>query len=86
MVTYIIVVLLVASAASWLLGLAYKWGLIEYVQVHTHFDIINRMFSCQFCLSFWTGMLLSIVAVALLNDWIFFLVPIFSTNITKQLI
>ena len=60
MVTFIIWVLVVATVAAFLLTLLKKWGVIEYVQVYGN-DFFFKMFNCGFCLSWWAGVVLSVL-------------------------
>lgn len=86
MIEFSVVVALVALGASWVICLGYKWGIIEYWQTMTRFEIINKMLNCHFCLSWWVCVVLSLAAVVLLDDLVYIIVPIFSTNITKNII
>lgn len=79
-------VILIALLASWMLTLAYKWNIIEWVQVNTHFDIINKMCQCNFCLSWWTCVGLSVSAAIAFGYGIIVVAPFFSTIICKCLI
>ena len=76
--------LAVALFAAFVLTLLGKWGAIEYVQVRGN-KFFAEMFSCQFCLSWWTGVLLAILLAAAV-DPILFLIPFFSTMITRALL
>jgi hypothetical protein len=82
---FVIWVLIVATAAAFGLSLLKKWGIIEYIQVHGN-DFFAEMFSCNFCLSWWAGVVLStIFAIFTGNLWLL-LIPFFSTPITRKLL
>lgn len=63
---YLTVFVLVALMAAFVIGVLTKWGVVEWMQVHGD-SILSRMFSCDFCLSFWMCTLL-LVAVACVTD------------------
>lgn len=80
-----IIVLLVALLAAFVILLADKLKLIERVQVHGN-DFFVKMFNCQFCLSFWCALVICIAMYSFLFDWRLFLVPFFSTPITRKML
>lgn len=82
---YIISVLLIALLAAFLLILANKWGVIEKVQVRGN-DFFSEMFSCGFCLSWWTCVLLSILFALIQWDGSLLFAALFATPITRRLI
>lgn len=86
LVNFIIVTIIISSVAAWCLTLGYKWNVIEWVQVHAPCDLIHKMFSCQFCLSWWTCVGLSLVAVIVTCCWWYMLVPFVSTKFAQCLI
>lgn len=92
-VDFLIAVFLVALFAAFILSLAYKWGFIEWLQVHginSKKDSVNDLFSkwasCNFCLSWWIGVVLSVLAALIVGDWHLLCVPFFSAVITKHII
>lgn len=76
---YTVVVALVAAFGLTLLR---KWRVIEWVQVHGN-DFFAKMFNCDFCLSFWSGLALSILCVFITGNPALLLVPFCSTMITR---
>ena len=57
-------IIIVSCVAAWMLSLAYKWRIIERVIVKTKIDLIHKMFSCDFCLSWWTAWVLTAACTA----------------------
>ena len=82
---FIIWVLVVATVAAFLLTVAKKWGVIEYVQVHGN-DFFNKIFRCDFCLSWWVVVLLSVLFAICTGNPALLLVPFCSTTITRILL
>lgn len=75
----------VALVAAFGLTLLRKWGVVEWVQVHGN-DFFNKMFRCDFCLSWWASVVLSVFfAICSGNPWLL-LVPFCSTMITRKLL
>lgn len=79
---YTVVVALVAAFG---LNLLRKWRVIEWVQVHGN-DFFAKMFNCDFCLSFWAGLALSILCVFISGNPALLLVPFCSTMITRKML
>ena len=50
----LVVLFIVALVAAFVILLAKKLGIIEWMQVHGS-EFISKMVSCDFCLSFWVG-------------------------------
>ena len=66
MVFYAGVVTLVALLAAFAILLAKKTGVVEWMQVNGG-RIVSELFSCDFCLSFWTAT--AILVVLALFTW-----------------
>ena len=85
MKTFLFFTVVVALVAAFGLTLLRKWGVVEWVQVHGN-DFFNKMFRCDFCLSWWAGVALAILlAIITGNPWLL-LVPFCSTMITRKLL
>lgn len=78
-------VAIVSLLSAFSLGVAQKWGLIEWLQVHAPNDFLNRLFSCKFCCSFWMSVAICIGASIGAGNWILMLVPFCSTVIAREL-
>lgn len=76
---------LVALCAAFLLTLAGKWGLLEWIQAHGCRPL-SEMARCGFCLSFWTGLALSAVPLCMTGDWLMLTIPVFSAPVTRMLL
>lgn len=75
----------VALAACWLILWISKIGFREWMQVNAP-KLVSEMFSCDFCLSWWTCLLLSIcLAIAMLSP-VYVLCAVIATPITRYLI
>lgn len=85
MIQFIIVTVLVALTATFGLLLIDKWGMTQWVQVHGR-PFFSNMFRCRFCLSFWAGVILSILFALCTGDAWLLLVPVCSAPLTRILI
>ena len=74
-----------ALASAFFLGLAVKWGILEWLQVHAPNEFFGRMFNCKFCCSFWVGVVISLTLCVVTGQWTLLAVPICSTVITREL-
>lgn len=77
--------LTIACVAAFLIILAKKQGYVEWVQVHGN-DLFAKMFSCDFCLSFWTCLSISVVWFILTGDTRAYLAPVVCAPITRFLL
>lgn len=83
---FVSVAIMVATFDGWLLTLGYKWRVIEWLQSHAPNDLIWQLFNCQYCLSWWSGLLLSGLAALIGGCWWWLLCALVSTKITQKLI
>ena len=82
MIQFVCVIVLVALMASFLVLLLTKWGVVEWLQVHGD-ELLSKMASCSFCLSFWMCLLLTLVVVLGTDNALYMSVPFFATPITR---
>ena len=78
-------IIVVALIAAFVLTLLRKWGVIEWVQIHGN-DFFSKMFNCDFCLSWWAGVILSVLMLIMTGDPVLLGVPFCSTMITRVLL
>lgn len=79
----------VALLAAFLISLLGKSGLRE--KMRNCFDnnkitIIADMLDCDFCISFWTCVVISSLCSFITNDYSFIIVPFCATPITRYLL
>ena len=76
---------IVAVAAAFLLGLASKWGILEWLQIHAPSDFLHELFSCKFCCSWWVSLAISLTLCVVTGNWWLILLPFCTTVITREL-
>lgn len=85
MLTFVLTTLIVALLASWIILFISKIGLREWVQVHAPL-LISQLFSCDFCLSWWTSLAVAVCFGIAAGDIIIFLTAFAATPLTRHLI
>ena len=83
MIEFVLYVVLVSLAVKFLRTLMEKWGIMEWLQVNAPCDLLNQMLRCDFCLSFWMDLVISIILAIFVHWWLVF-VPIFSCNLRYE--
>lgn len=78
-------IVFVALLAAFIVLLVKKWGLAEWMQVHGD-KFMSQLFSCDLCMSFWAAMLLSAFLAGYTDDMLMFVIPFFTTPITRILL
>ena len=81
----VIGIIFVSLAAAFMVLLVKKWGWAEWMQVHGD-RFLSQLFSCDLCMSFWAGMVLSLTAACFYDDIRLLLLPVFTTPITRMLV
>lgn len=82
---FVFYVVVIALLAAFIIMLLRKWGVIEWVQINGN-EFFSKMFSCDFCLSWWAAVILSFIATIFTGNISLFLVPFCSTMITRILL
>lgn len=83
--TFIILAFVISCVSAFLLLLAAKWGLVEWMQVHGN-DFFAKMANCDFCLSWWTNVVLCVAIFIVTGEHWYLLMPFVNTIITRKLI
>lgn len=99
MIKFLGTVLIVALVVTFFYTLLNKWGVWEYLQIHAdgwmeeNFpqfvwkdDLLNQLFSCTFCTTWWMSLIVCIFAAIFSGYWLFLLVPFCSTPISRFLV
>ena len=63
-----------------------KIGLRGIIIERCKIRIISKLFDCDFCLSFWSNVIVCIFLAVFANDWLIALLPILAAPITRKLI
>ena len=74
-----------ALVATFFLLLAYKWGAIEWLQVHGN-EFVSHLANCTFCLSWWTCLAVSLLFIIESRDLSLLIVPVVATPITRKML
>lgn len=81
-VIFLALAIIIAMLCAFCLILMRKWEIIEYVQVNGN-EFFAKMFSCDFCLSFWASVIVSIIFAVSMQDIRILLMPFVTTPITR---
>lgn len=76
---------MVACIVAFLLLLAHKVGLVEYLQVHGD-KYISKMAQCDFCLSWWLSVIMMVGVVWVTADIHLMIIPLLSTPIARRML
>ena len=61
--------LIVGCFAWWLITLADKRRWLEWLQINAPNDTIHTLFSCHYCMSWWTSLGVSLVVCIVSGEW-----------------
>ena len=81
----LIMSIIVALAAAFVVLLVKKWGIAEWMQIHGD-SITSRLFSCDLCMSFWAGFIITLAVMCFQDNSTLVFVPFLSTPITRMLV
>ena len=82
---YVCVMIFTACLSSWVICLLRKVGFIEWVQVHGN-DFFHKLFSCDFCLSWWTCCVLTVLWMLVTGEVDMMYMPFIGTMISRFLL
>lgn len=84
-ITMLSALIYIALAAAFAILLIGKLGVRGEI-ITTAPKLISQLFDCDFCLSFWTSLILAVILAILFNEMGIIFIPIISTPITRILI
>ena len=84
-VYYLAIVVLIALVATFIIQFAEKRGYRDHAIDNTK-GLLQEMLKCDFCLGFWTSLILSIIVLAVLGNWWILFAPVFTTPIIRFLL
>ena len=85
MTVVLIYSVVVAMVAAFLLLLAHKWGIVEYLQVHGN-DFISKMAQCDFCMSWWLCVFLTVLVIRYTCDCRMLFIPFIATPLARRML
>ena len=87
---------LIGLVDAFIFNLLRKWSVWEYLQVHADAwfswllgkdsDLLNRAFSCTFCLTWWISVLFSLLLSVIEGEAWYLVLPVFASPIAKKLV
>lgn len=75
----------ISSSAAFVILLAERLGIRDKIVAEAP-KLISQLFECDFCLSFWTSLILAIILAIIFNEMSIIFIPIVSTPITRILL
>ena len=84
-ITMLSALIYIALAAAFAILLIGKLGIRDSIIAKAP-KLISQLFDCDFCLSFWTSLILAIILAIFFNEFNILFIPIISTPITRILI
>ena len=75
----------ISSSAAFAILFAERLGIRDKIVAEAP-KLISQLFECDFCLSFWTSLILAIILAIIFNEMSIIFIPIVSTPITRILL
>lgn len=83
-ITILVWSVILALAVAFVGTLLVKWNTIMWLQLHAPSDLMHKMFTCRFCMSWWMSIAFSLSAI-IQNGIEFILIPVCATIIASRL-
>lgn len=84
-ITMLSALIYIALAAAFAILLIGKLGIRDNIIAKAP-KLISQLFDCDFCLSFWTSLILAVILAIFFREMNILFIPIISTPITRILI
>jgi hypothetical protein len=84
-ITLLSALIYIALAAAFVILLIGKLGIRDNIIAKAP-KLISQLFDCDFCLSFWTSLILAVILAIFFREMNILFIPIISTPITRILI
>lgn len=79
-------IITIALVSSFAILLIDRLGIRDNIVEKSKCSFISKLFSCDFCLSFWTNMLVCVLLIITTGNFALFVVPFLSTTVTRYLL
>lgn len=73
----------VSLFAAFVVLLAYKLGIVEWLQVHGSKEIAE-LAHCDFCMSWWASVVITAIVAPFVCEWWLFAVPFIATPLARH--
>lgn len=77
--------IVIGCLAAFFITLAKKWGVVEQLQVRGN-DLISEMAHCDFCMSWWACVVLTLVYIFVTTDTSMVWMPFIGTMVSRGLL
>lgn len=77
--------IVIGCLAAFFITLAKKWGVVEHLQVMGN-DLISEMAHCDFCMSWWACVVLTLVYIFFTGDTSMVWMPFIGTMVSRRLL
>lgn len=84
-ITMLSALIYISLSAAFAILLAERLGIRDKIVAEAP-KLISQLFECDFCLSFWTSLILAIILAIIFNEMSIIFIPIVSTPITRILL
>lgn len=84
-ITMLSALIYISSSAAFAILFAERLGIRDKIVAEAP-KLISQLFECDFCLSFWTSLILAIILAIIFNEMSIIFTPIVSTPITRILL
>lgn len=85
MMYFILLTIIIALFSCFVILFIEKIGYSELMQVRAP-KLIAELFSCDFCLSWWTNLIITLVFCVMECEWYFICCAVAATPITRKLL
>lgn len=84
-ITMLSALIYISSSAAFAILFVERLGIRDKIVAEAP-KLISQLFECDFCLSFWTSLILAIILAIIFNEMSIIFIPIVSTPITRILL
>ena len=77
--------IVIGCLAAFFITLAKKWGIVEQLQVRGN-DLISEMANCDFCMSWWVCVTLTLIYIFVTTDVDMVYMPFIGTMVSRRLL
>ena len=85
MIDFILLTIIIALFSCFIILFIEKIGYRELMQVRAP-KLISELFSCDFCLSWWINLIITLVFCVMECEWYFICCAVAATPITRKLL
>lgn len=86
LINLLVIAVAVALVVAFVILFMGKSGMRDFLMEHAHYRFMYNLLDCDFCLSFWLSLIISVALSFVFANEAMLIIPLFSTTLARYLL